>query len=75
MSDLSSFKVKATVENRYIDGVKAGGEVFAVIDNTRLKGKIGNVTPVLKDKKIEFDVFLDYSITRSLYPIWKSCCR
>ena len=68
MSDLSTFKVKATVDNSYIDFVRTGGEVHAVIENTRLKGKIGSVTPVMKDKKIEFDVFLDYSHYQKLIP-------
>lgn len=68
MSDLSTFKVKATVDNSYIDYVKTGGEVYAVIENTRLKGKIGSITPVMKDKKIEFDVFLDYSHYQNLIP-------
>ena len=68
MSDLSTFKVKATVDNSYVDYVRTGGEVYAVIDNTRLKGKIGSVTPVMKDKKIEFDVFLDYSHYQKLIP-------
>jgi HlyD family secretion protein len=68
MSDLSTFKIKAAVDKRYIDDVKTGGEVYAVIDKTILKGKIGNVTPVMKEKKIEFDVFLDYSHYQKLIP-------
>ena len=68
MSDLSTFKVKATIDNPYIGQVKTGGEVYALVDNTSLRGKIGNVSPVLKDKKIEFDVFLDYSHYNKLIP-------
>lgn len=68
MSDLSTFKVKATIDNPYIDQVKIGGEVYALVDNTRLKGKIGSVSPVMKDKKIEFDVFLDFSHYNKLIP-------
>jgi HlyD family secretion protein len=68
MSDLSTFKVKATVERPYLDDVRIGGEVYAVIDNIRLKGKIGSVNPVMKDKKLEFDVFLDYSYYHKLIP-------
>ena len=45
MSDLSTFKIIASVENRYLDDVKTGGEVYAIIDRLRLKGKIGNVSP------------------------------
>jgi len=68
MSDLSSYKVKATIDNPYISQVKTGGEVYALLDNTSLKGKIGSVSPVMKDKKIEFDVFLDYSQYDKLIP-------
>ncbi len=68
MSDLSTFKVKATVDRPYLDDVRIGGEVYAVIDNTSLKGRIGSVTPVMKDKKLEFDVFLDYSYYHKLIP-------
>lgn len=68
MSDLSTFKVKATIDNPYIDQVKTGGEVYALVDNTSLKGKIGSVSPVMKDKKIEFDVFLDFSHYNKLIP-------
>jgi HlyD family secretion protein len=68
MSDLSTFKIKGSVDNRYLDDVKTGGEVYAVVEHTRLKGKIGNVSPVIKDKKIDFDVFLDYSHYQKLVP-------
>jgi HlyD family secretion protein len=68
MSDMSTFKIVASVDNRYIDDVKTGGDVYAIIDRLRLKGKIGNVSPVIKDKKIDFDVFLDYSQYPKLMP-------
>lgn len=68
MSDLSTFKVKGSVDNRYIDDVKTGGEVYAIVDHLRLTGKIGNVSPVINDRKIEFDVFLDYSQYQKLMP-------
>jgi HlyD family secretion protein len=68
MSDLSTFKIIASVENRFLDDVKTGGDVYAIIDRLRLKGKIGNVSPVIKDKKIDFDVFLDYSQYPKLMP-------
>jgi HlyD family secretion protein len=68
MSDMSTFKIKGSIDNRFIDNVKTGGEVYAIIENIRLKGKIGNVSPVIKDKKIDFDVFLDYSQYQKLMP-------
>jgi HlyD family secretion protein len=68
MSDMSTFKIVASVDRRYLDDVKTGGDVYAIIDHLRLKGKIGNVSPVIKDKKIDFDVFLDYSQYSKLMP-------
>jgi HlyD family secretion protein len=68
MSDMSTFKIVSSVDNRYLEDVKTGGDVYAIIDRLRLKGKIGNVSPVIKDKKIDFDVFLDYSQYPKLMP-------
>jgi HlyD family secretion protein len=68
MSNLSSYKINGTTDNKYIDLVKTGGEVYAMIDHARLKGKIGTVSPVIKDKKINFDVFLDSSQFNKLVP-------
>jgi len=68
MSDMSTFKVVASIDNRYLEDVKTGGDVYAIIDRLRLKGKIGNVSPVIKDKKIDFDIFLDYSQYPRLMP-------
>jgi HlyD family secretion protein len=68
MSDLSTYKIKSTIDNKFVEDLKIGGDVFAKIENTRLKGKIGSVSPVITDKKIYFDVFLDYSDFKKLIP-------
>lgn len=68
MSDLSTFKIKATIDNPYVNLVKTGGEVYALVNDISLRGKIGTVSPVMKDKKIEFDVFLDHSHYDKLIP-------
>lgn len=68
MSDLSTYKIKCSVDNKFVENLKTGGEVFAILDHARLKGKIGNVSPVITDKKINFDVFLDYSHFNKLIP-------
>ncbi len=68
MSDLSTFKIKATIDNPYVSQVKTGGEVYALVDDISLRGKIGTVSPVMRDKKIEFDVFLDHSYYDKLIP-------
>jgi HlyD family secretion protein len=66
MSDMSTFKIKASLDNQYINDIKTGGEVYATIENKRLKGRIGSITPVVKDNKIDFDVFLEGSPSRLL---------
>ncbi|NLN31749.1 MAG: efflux RND transporter periplasmic adaptor subunit [Bacteroidales bacterium] len=68
MSDLSTFKIEATIDNPYVSQVKTGGEVYALVNDISLKGKIGTVSPVMRDKKIEFDVFLDHSHYDKLIP-------
>jgi HlyD family secretion protein len=68
MSDLSTYKVKCSIDEKLSDNVKTGGEAYAIIDNVRLKGKIANVSPVINDRKINFDVFLDYNCFRKLIP-------
>jgi len=68
MSDLSTYKIKSSIDTRYSEELKTGGDVFAIVENARLKGKIGSVAPVLTDKKISFDVFLDYSDFKKLIP-------
>lgn len=64
MSDLTTFKIIASIEDVHDNVTKTGREVFVIIDKTRLDGKIGTVSPTIKDDKIEFDVFLN----RSNYP-------
>lgn len=68
MSDLSTYKIKSTIDSKYVEKLKTGGTVYAIIDNARLQGKIGSVSPMLTDKKITFDVFLDYSDYKKLIP-------
>jgi HlyD family secretion protein len=64
MSDLSTYKIRASIEDNMDDAIKTGRDVFALLDRDKLDGKIGNINPVIKDRKIEFDVFL----ARSDYP-------
>lgn len=68
MSDLSSFKIKGSVENKYREDLKIGGEVWALIDRTRIPGKIGSVSPVINNKRVDFDVFLEFGEPAKLVP-------
>lgn len=68
MSDLTSFKIQGKVDDDYSDHIKTGTRVYAGIDNERLAGVVGTVSPVVRDRKIEFDVNLQESSHYRLRP-------
>jgi HlyD family secretion protein len=68
MSDLTTYKIRATIDDNQADVIKTGKDVYALIDRTRLQGKIGTISPVIRDKKIEFDVHLNRSDYSQLRP-------
>lgn len=68
MSDLTTFKLSASIEDIHTDVTKTGRKVYALVDGQRLSGKIGTISPTIKDHKIEFDVFLDQSNYSKLRP-------
>jgi HlyD family secretion protein len=59
MSDLSTFKIAGSVDDKLADYIKTGKKVFVVIDSERLAGSIGNVTPMIENNKIQFNVHLE----------------
>lgn len=68
MSDMTSFKINGSIDERYADVVKTGGKVFAKIDQSNLPGTIGRVKPVIENNKVNFDVYLDESSNPKLIP-------
>ena len=68
MSDLSTFKIAGSVEDKLADFIKTGRKVYAVIDTERLPGRIGNVTPVIENNKILFNVHLEQKNHPKLIP-------
>jgi len=68
MSDLTNFKIRGTAEDDYSDHIKTGTKVYVNIDDFRLSGRIGTVNPVIRDRKIEFDVTLSESNHFKLRP-------
>jgi len=59
MSDLSTFKVAGSVDDKLADYIKTGKKVYVVIDSERLPGSIGIVTPIIENNKIQFNVHLE----------------
>jgi HlyD family secretion protein len=68
MSDLSTFKIKGSIDEKYSEFIKTGNPVFAFPENEKLNGSIGNVTPVVADNKIQFNVHLENSKNPKLIP-------
>jgi HlyD family secretion protein len=68
MSDLTNFKIKGNAEDDYSEHVKTGTKVYVSIDNEKLAGVVGTVSPVIRDRKIEFDVNLQESNHFKLRP-------
>ena len=68
MSDLTTFKIKGLVDEKYSDYVKTGNPVFALAENEKLNGTIGNVTPTVADHKIQFNVHLERNNNPKLIP-------
>jgi HlyD family secretion protein len=58
MSDLTNFKIQGKVDDDYSEQIKTGTKVYVALDSERLSGVVGTVNPVIRDRKIEFDVNL-----------------
>ncbi len=59
LSDISAFKIVASISNSYADRIRAGGEVFVIAGRERLKGEISNINPIAQDNSIGFTVQLE----------------
>jgi len=68
MSDLSAFKIEGSIEDKLAGEIETGTNVYAVIDNEKLAGQIGNISPEVVNNRIEFDVFLKNNDDKKLLP-------
>jgi HlyD family secretion protein len=68
MSNLSNFKIQANSDADHSEYIRTGNEVIVQLATEELKGQIGTISPAIKDKKIEFDVYLDESNHWKLRP-------
>lgn len=59
MSDLTTFKIIGSVDEQYAKQVKTGKPVLVKIDKEELQGTVGNVTPMVENNKIQFNVHLN----------------
>ncbi len=68
ISDLSSFKISGSIEEKMAEFVKTGTPIYAVFEETKLYGHIGIVSPIIEDGKIQFNVHLEESSNPKLIP-------
>lgn len=68
MSDLTNFKIQGKVDDDFSEQLKTGTKVYVAIDDQQLSGMVGSVSPVIRDRKIEFDVNLHESNHFKLRP-------
>jgi Multidrug resistance efflux pump len=66
LSDLTTFKIKGSIDEKNSEFVKTGNPVFIMVGGERLKGLIGNVTPSVSDNKLHFNVHLEKNDSPSL---------
>ena len=58
MSDMSSFKVVGWVNEKYASRVQTGNRVLVNLENEKLEGVVGEITPMVDDQMIHFNVHL-----------------
>lgn len=58
MSDLSSFKVVGWINEKFSRYLKTGNLVHVAINNEILEGVVGEITPMVDDEMIHFNVYL-----------------
>ncbi len=68
LSDLSAFKIEGSIEEKLAGNIEVGTTVYILIDYEKLYGQIGNISPEVKNNRIEFDVFLKNSNHDKLLP-------
>ncbi len=58
MSDLSSFKLIGSINEQFARQLKTGSLVYVTVENEKLEGLIGNITPIVENNKVQFNVHL-----------------
>lgn len=58
MSDLSSFKLTGSVDQQLASHIKTGSQVYVTLEDEILEGLVGNITPIVENNKVQFNVHL-----------------
>lgn len=58
MSDLSSFKLIGSIDEQHASQLKTGAPVTVILEDEKLQGQIGSITPMVENSKVQFNVHL-----------------
>jgi len=61
MSDLSSFKLIGSIDEQLASQLKTGASVTVILEDEKLQGQIGSITPMVENNKVQFNVHLKQS--------------
>ncbi|MBE0654525.1 MAG: HlyD family efflux transporter periplasmic adaptor subunit [Bacteroidales bacterium] len=68
MSNMTSFKITGSLDEKFAEYVKTGGKVYVQIDEDLLPGQIGRVRPVIENNRVNFDIYIEQSSHPKLIP-------
>ena len=68
LSDLTSFKIVCRIDEANAGILETGGRIYALVDDVKLPGQIGSISPVIEEGKVEFNAYLEQSSHEVLRP-------
>lgn len=68
LSDLTTFKLSCRIDEKNSELIKTGGKVYALVDDEKLPGQIGRISPVIDQDMVDFNVYLHQSNHEKLKP-------
>ena len=68
LSDLTTFKISCSINEKNSGLIKTGGKVYALVDEEQLPGQIGRISPVIDQDMVDFNVYLNQSSHEKLKP-------
>lgn len=71
IADLGSFKIKGTISDAYLDGVRVQMPVLIRINDSTLRGSVSNINPSVQNGIVSFDVSIDGKASVLLRPNMK----
>jgi HlyD family secretion protein len=72
IADLSSFKVRGTISDNYMDRLKNGMTAIIRINDAQLRGKVSNIYPAIQNGTLSFDIQPDNRNSKLFRPNLKA---